>query len=134
MLQMSSFYTSNTMRNKKNKIQKKITTESKRGSSQQTFLCKIKWKISLQLLMSSKVEAYVCIKAYDSITQGKSVRHVLRESKSQMICVSVACASTLITKYVKHSCQINTQIRITGIPDGTKIYYDITGILFYCPI
>jgi len=98
------------------------------------FPSEIKWKISLQLLMSSKVEACMCIKAYDSITQGKSVRHVLRESKSQIVCVSVACASTLITKYVKHLCQINTQIRITGIPDGTKIYYDITGILFYCPI
>lgn len=67
--------------------------------------------------MSSKVETCVLLEACDSITRGKSVRHVLRGNKSQMVCVSIVCSSPLITKYVKHLRQINTQIRVTRIPD-----------------
>lgn len=107
------------------KFKKKLQL-NQRDASRETSLCKIKWKrFSLSPLMSSKVEACVSLEAYDSITRGKNARRVLRRNKSQMVCVSVACASPLITKYVKHSCQINTQIRVTGIPDGTKVYYDV---------
>lgn len=80
------------------KFKKKLQL-TRRNASRETFLCKLKWKISLPLI-PSKVEVCVFLEACDSITRGKSVRHVLWESKSQIVCVLVACAKPLIMKHV----------------------------------
>lgn len=56
---------------------KRQTTPSHRSAFRDTFLGKIKCKILLTGIISSKAKACVFFDAYDSITQDKSVHYVL---------------------------------------------------------